>query len=137
MQNTQADISIRIEIKPFNNEVIFILHRGQNQIIDFNNKKNLINANINIPVAYNLINSKDFNKFATDLKLINNRQTISFKVSDELQFKNKINGKKFDACYVSHNKILDKNLSSLGSVNNGPGGIKYFTVEKDHDLSFN
>lgn len=142
VQASFAVVPIQIEVKVFGKEVIFVLYRDKDQIIDFTPSSSSVIANINVPSDFKLKNPKTFNKYAKGLRSTANKQRIIFEVNEELQYQSVINGEKLDAIkYRTTKKPKEKkeDLSKLSSAKNDPGIVKY---EKDkdqnqHKLQFN
>ncbi|NRB11329.1 MAG: hypothetical protein HRU35_06960, partial [Rickettsiaceae bacterium] len=133
----QADTPIKLEVRVFGKDVIFVFYRGKNHIIDLKSSGNTVKANINIPVEFKLVNQATFKKYASGLKLTNNNQTIVFYTDKELKYQSIINGEKLDAIKFRSQKKKKEDLSTIGKAKNDPGVIKYHKKNDDHILEFN
>ena len=138
IQTALAALPIKVEVKVFGKDVIFIFYRDTDQIIDLKHSGNTATADINIPSEFKLLNPTKFSQYASGINLTSGKQRIVFQVNEELQYQGIINGEKLDAIkYRSKGAREEDDLSNLGKANNDPGLIKYKEEQGVHKLSFN
>jgi tetratricopeptide (TPR) repeat protein len=139
LQTTQAAGPIQLEVKVFGNDVIFVFYHDTDKIIDLSNNGNKVTARINVPTEFNILNPNEFNKYAGNINIGKNNQSIVFETKGELKYQKNINGEKLYAIQFKSVKAKPKkdDLSTIGSTSNNPGVIKYSKKNKEHLLSFN
>jgi hypothetical protein len=139
IQNSLAVLPIKVEVKVFGKDVIFVFYRGEDQIVDLQNSNNTVIANVNIPTEFTLLNSSQFKEYANGMKSDPSKQKFIFSVDKELKYQGIINGEKLDAIKFKNEKQPEKqieNLSKLGSANNDPALISYSQNKEIHNLHF-
>lgn len=128
---------IKIETKNFGKDVIFVFYHDNDVLLDIKSKARNVTVKANIPISYDNINPNIFSKYAANIRLDNNNQSLKFTVNEELQYQSIINGEKLDAIKFKAEKKVEEDLSTIGQANNDPDAVQYSRKGDNHNLSFN
>ncbi len=128
---------ITIEVKNVGQDIVFVFHHDNTQILDLKVFGKQVNVSINIPANFELINPNEFKKYAGTIKSIANKQRINFAVNKELKFASIIRGEKLEAIKFAVDKNQAEDLAEIGSAQNDPGAISYLEDNGNHKLFFN
>ncbi|WPY00162.1 Tetratricopeptide repeat-containing protein [Candidatus Trichorickettsia mobilis] len=88
---------IKIEVKTFDGNTIFIFYHGREQQLKVAANGNNVSVTMSIPTGFELLNPGDFSGFATTPQLSKDQKLITFSTKAEFKSQSIINGEKLTA----------------------------------------
>ena len=140
---------VKIEVKAFDGNTIFVFYHNKDQVLDIKAKGNLINVNMKTPSDFVVINPRDFYKFAEHPALSEDKKSIYLVTKEKFEFNNIINGEKLTAIKfrsekdetldlptttIKEEQIVKDNDST--NIDAKLQQIKYSFFKDEHHLSF-
>lgn len=142
-----GEIPVKLEVKAFDNNTIYIFYHSREQQVSINSNGNLINAKLSIPTTVEVLNSFNFDKYASAPLLSADQTAISFNTKGEFTSHSLINGEKLTAIKFrdksTDEEKLDDALKGIKlevpaedkRINDD--SVKYENIKDTHTLSFN
>lgn len=137
---------IKIEVKAFDNNTIYVFYHSRDQQVKINANGNLIDAKLSIPTTFEVINAFNFDKYASTPLMSADQKTISFGVKGEFISHSIINGEKLTAIKFRDKSTIDEKLEdALKAINIDPplkdqnvndNSIQYDHRDNVHTVSF-
>jgi hypothetical protein len=146
---TIALAQVKIEVKAFDGNTIFVFYHDKGQALQISAKGDVINVNMDLPSDFVIINQADFDKFAHQPELSQDRKSIRLVTKGKFDSSTIINGEKLTAIKfgVLQNKIPSfsyqdnietalQNQDSGKDINSKLQQVKYSYSKGEHRLSF-
>lgn len=137
-----ALVPVKLEVKNFDGNTVFILYHHRDQVVEIKYQDKLVNINSTDEMELEILNPEYFNQFATQPKLSQNNKSIIFSTNSDFAQYSIINGEKLTA--IKLNAEI-RELKELQKIIDPPkveeetqsDSIKYSVFNNKHTLSFN
>ncbi len=138
VQIARSEDILKIEVKIFKEDIIFIFYHNPSLPIDIVYKKGQLTIQSNLPIKYEIADLANYNNYATAPVRVANSNNLLINIDKKLVYRSLINGERLEAIkFIKPAEVKAKNQTvNEQQYKNDPSYIKFTDKVNFYELDF-